>query len=242
MDLASNNLQRLIWHKTQTNKQINMAAIFFSIIVSRHFWNDLYAFRINSSDILFHSSSIALFSEPIFGWEVAVVLFSKMIQSRGIMAWAWWRHNETNYFRIFFWLVFGVKQIIVSFLAHSYWAEFEWKKWLNNRVNHENLDLSFFSTIGRIRLKNIKKLRHILLPHPIYIYTCVCVCAEKIFLFQFNTPGISSFFHPSKNKIPLLVGLRTFCTRCKNITLSFLIALGLARLSCKWSFVSDLYV
>ena len=31
----------------------------------------------NSSDILFHSSSIAVLSEPIFGWEVTFVLFSK---------------------------------------------------------------------------------------------------------------------------------------------------------------------
>ena len=31
--------------------------IIFSIIVSAHFRNDLQAFKINSSDILFHSSS-----------------------------------------------------------------------------------------------------------------------------------------------------------------------------------------
>ena len=48
---------------------------FFSIIVLTHLskW-----FKINSSDILFHSSSIVVLSEPIFRWEVAFVLFSKM--------------------------------------------------------------------------------------------------------------------------------------------------------------------
>ena len=56
-----------------------MAGIFFfpSQLMYQHtFENDLHAFKINSSDILFHSSSIVL-SEPIFGWEVAFVLFSK---------------------------------------------------------------------------------------------------------------------------------------------------------------------
>ena len=51
----------------------------FLIIVSSHLRNDLHAFKMNLSEILFHSSSIALLlSEPIFGWEVAYVLFSKM--------------------------------------------------------------------------------------------------------------------------------------------------------------------
>ena len=49
-----------------------MATVFFSIIVSTHFQNDLHACKINSSDILFHSSSIA-----IVGLEVAFV-FSKI--------------------------------------------------------------------------------------------------------------------------------------------------------------------
>ena len=31
----------------------------------------------NSSDILFHSSSVAVLSEPTFGWEVSFVLFLK---------------------------------------------------------------------------------------------------------------------------------------------------------------------
>ena len=55
-----------------------MATIFFSIIVSTHLWNELHAFKINSSDILFPSFSIAVLSESIFGWEVEFVLFSKM--------------------------------------------------------------------------------------------------------------------------------------------------------------------
>ena len=54
-----------------------MATIFFfSIIVSTHPLNDLHAFKINSLVILFHSSSIAVLSEPIFEWEVVLVLFS----------------------------------------------------------------------------------------------------------------------------------------------------------------------
>ena len=47
----------------------------FSIIVSTGLPNDLHAFKINSSEILFHSSSIAVLSEPIFGWEVVFVLY-----------------------------------------------------------------------------------------------------------------------------------------------------------------------
>ena len=39
---------------------------------------NLHAFKINSSDILFHSLSIAVLSKPMFEWEVAFVLFSKM--------------------------------------------------------------------------------------------------------------------------------------------------------------------
>ena len=56
-----------------------MATTFFSIIVLTHLRNDSLAFKINSSDILFHSSSIAVLSEPIFRWEVAFVLFSKTL-------------------------------------------------------------------------------------------------------------------------------------------------------------------
>ena len=47
---------------------------------------------------------------------------------------------------------------IISFLTHSYWAEFLMKNCFNNRANHENLDLLYifcccFSKIGLIRLK-----------------------------------------------------------------------------------------
>ena len=42
---------------------------FFSVIVSTRPRKDLAAFKINSSDILFHSSSIAILSEPILRWE-----------------------------------------------------------------------------------------------------------------------------------------------------------------------------
>ena len=50
-----------------------------TIIVSIHLWNDLHAFKINSIDILFHFSSIAVLIEPIFWWEVAFVSFSKTL-------------------------------------------------------------------------------------------------------------------------------------------------------------------
>ena len=54
-----------------------MAAIFFfSIIESTPLRNDLHAFKINYSAILFNTSSIAVLSEPIFGWNVSFVLFS----------------------------------------------------------------------------------------------------------------------------------------------------------------------
>ena len=48
---------------------------FLKIIVSTGFQTDLHAFKINSSDILIHSSSMAVLSEPIFGSEVAFVFF-----------------------------------------------------------------------------------------------------------------------------------------------------------------------
>ena len=52
-------------------------ATIFSIIVSTHLRNDFPAFKINSSDTLFHSSSVAVLIEPIYEWEAAFLLFSK---------------------------------------------------------------------------------------------------------------------------------------------------------------------
>ena len=54
-----------------------MAAIFFLIIVSVQLVNDFHGFKINFIDSLFHSSSIAVLSQPFFGWEAAFALFSK---------------------------------------------------------------------------------------------------------------------------------------------------------------------
>ena len=54
--------------------------IIFLIIASTGLQNDSHAFETNSLDILFHFSSITVFSEPIFGWEVTFVLFSKTSQ------------------------------------------------------------------------------------------------------------------------------------------------------------------
>ena len=50
---------------------------FFFIIVSTRFRNDWLVFKINSSEILFHSSLISILSEPIIEWEVAFVLVCK---------------------------------------------------------------------------------------------------------------------------------------------------------------------
>ena len=52
-------------------------AVTFSVIVSTRLRKDLHDFKINSSDILFHSYTKAVLSEPIFRWKVAFVLFSK---------------------------------------------------------------------------------------------------------------------------------------------------------------------
>ena len=52
-----------------------MATIFFSIIVLTHLRNACLQNKF--IDILFHSFSIAVLSEPMFGWEVAFVLFFK---------------------------------------------------------------------------------------------------------------------------------------------------------------------
>ena len=54
-----------------------MAVFFKIIIVSTQLQKDLHASKINSSNILFHSSSPAVLNEPIFAWEVVFVLFSK---------------------------------------------------------------------------------------------------------------------------------------------------------------------
>ena len=62
-------------HKTVN--LLNMATHFFSIIVSTRLQNDLLTFKINSSDILFSSSSIAVFSEPIFRWGIVFVFLTK---------------------------------------------------------------------------------------------------------------------------------------------------------------------
>ena len=48
-----------------------------AIIVSTCLQDDWHILNINYSGISFPLSSIADFSEPIFGWEIAFVLFSK---------------------------------------------------------------------------------------------------------------------------------------------------------------------
>ena len=52
-------------------------AVIFSIIVSTCLQNNLHTFKINSTDIIFHSSSIADLSEPTFRWEVTYFLLYK---------------------------------------------------------------------------------------------------------------------------------------------------------------------
>ena len=58
----------------QTVNLLNMATIFFLIILSANLRNPLHAFKIYSLDILLHSSSRAVLSEALFGWE-AVFFF-----------------------------------------------------------------------------------------------------------------------------------------------------------------------
>ena len=50
----------------KTVNLLNIAAIFFSIILSTRLGKDLLTFKINSSDILFHCSSRGVYGEPIF--------------------------------------------------------------------------------------------------------------------------------------------------------------------------------
>ena len=66
-----------IRRSTQNNKFTHHGHYLFQLLKSKRLRNDLYAFKINYSDILFHSSSITILSEPIFGWEIAFILFSK---------------------------------------------------------------------------------------------------------------------------------------------------------------------
>ena len=69
---------KIIGVSKQNSKFTQYGCHFFSsIIVSTHLQNNLQAFKIKSSDILFHSSSIAVLNQPIFGWDVAFSLFSK---------------------------------------------------------------------------------------------------------------------------------------------------------------------
>ena len=78
--------------------------------------NDLFVFQINSSDILFHSFSQAVLSEPIFGWEVAPVLFSKsphIVYSRELRSGFDGDHKETPIIAEFFlaWFLCKVNHI-----------------------------------------------------------------------------------------------------------------------------------
>ena len=70
----------------QKSKFTQYGRHFFSIIVLRCFEMICMPSKYIFSDILFHSSSIAVLSETIFWWEVAFVLVSKkphIVQSKG---------------------------------------------------------------------------------------------------------------------------------------------------------------
>ena len=73
-------------------------------------------------NILFHFSKTAVLSEPIFGWEVPFVLFSKtpyIAQSKGLRSGLEGVHKETPIILEVFGLGSGVKKIIgsLSFLS-----------------------------------------------------------------------------------------------------------------------------
>ena len=90
---------------------ISIWPFFFSINQSTRFQDDLHTFKMNSSDISIHSSSIAVLREPTFGWDVEIGLFSKTLHIiKGVIVWAWRPLGNFNYFGIefLFWLGFGV--------------------------------------------------------------------------------------------------------------------------------------
>ena len=69
-----------------------------SIFSIHPFETILHTFKINSSDILFHSSSIAVVSEPIFEGEVAFLLVCETphsAYSRGLKSGLHGGHKET---------------------------------------------------------------------------------------------------------------------------------------------------
>ena len=84
------------------------------------------------------------------------------------------------------------------------------KKCLNDRANHENLDLSrflFFIFVQKLDLsdqKNVLQLFHILLPHAIYIYT------RKIFYRNYNGLFWSGFIAA----IPFFLPMTDWSTYC----------------------------
>ena len=91
-------------NKEDRHKTVNIPnmTLFFSIIVSTPIRNDLHVPRINSFDIYFHSSSIAVLKKTIFGWGVVFVLFSKTPISRGFRSGLDESHKETPIILEFF--------------------------------------------------------------------------------------------------------------------------------------------
>ena len=64
----------------QNSKLTQYGRYFFSVIVLTHLRNDLYAFKINLSDTLFYSSSIAVLSD--LDWKLHLFYFLKRPYTR----------------------------------------------------------------------------------------------------------------------------------------------------------------
>ena len=81
--LMSSSLLKRFYYKTilililkyeqQNSKSTQYGYHFLKKLFLKHLQNDLNAFKINSSEILFYSSSITVLWEPIFGLEVAFI-------------------------------------------------------------------------------------------------------------------------------------------------------------------------
>ena len=122
--IIKKKIQTTKWdYRYKTGNLLNLPVTFISFIVSTRFRNDLHVFKINSSDILFHSSSIAVLSESIFRWELHLFCFLKHFAIRLIaLLWGIQRNQEELMeaikklllFANLFSLGFGVKQIIDS--------------------------------------------------------------------------------------------------------------------------------
>ena len=154
-----------------------MAAIFL-ITTSTRLRNDLHAFKVNSSSILFHSSSLAVLSQLIFGWDVVFVCFLKRTIKRnqgdkglGLME----AIKKLLSFRNFFALVSASNKLYILcrfFSCSLILGLILMKRCLNKRANYENLWFitSFIPESQLIKLKRCFK------NHSIFWFRTLYIC------------------------------------------------------------------